>query len=240
MTGRSRTVETYDRLRSQLLDGSFAPGSKLKIDALCARFEVSPGAVREALARLVSEGMVISEPQRGFSVARISTAELIDLTAVRIEVETKCLRRSIEHGDLAWEGHIKNVWHQLQNTPMFLDKENGVVNPRWTDLHCAFHDSLIAACDSQWWLKLRDQMFLHVERYRRMLLPFAKVPRDTDAEHAAIADAVLARDTSGACKLLTKHLQLTADMLLESDAPFSDRGPMSEATTRNPKEMTGT
>lgn len=78
-----------------MLDGAHAPGSKLPIDQVAERFGVSLGAVREALSRLTSDRLVIAEPQRGFSVAPVSAADLIDLTTVRIDIETRCLRRSI-------------------------------------------------------------------------------------------------------------------------------------------------
>ncbi|MDI3567508.1 GntR family transcriptional regulator [Bradyrhizobium sp. Arg816] len=70
------------------------------IDQIAERFAVSLGAVREALSRLTSDRLVVAEPQRGFMVAPISAADLIDLTAVRIDIETRCLRSSIMRGTL--------------------------------------------------------------------------------------------------------------------------------------------
>jgi GntR family carbon starvation induced transcriptional regulator len=222
MGSKSRTEQAYEALKSELLDGGYAPGSKLKIDTLCEHLGVSPGAVREALSRLTSDGLVSAEPQRGFTVAQVSAEDLIDLTSVRIAIETRCLRRAIQVGNLAWEGRIKDAWHQLEKTPVRSGVRPGTMNPDWTRLHTAFHDSLIVACDSRWGLKLRDQMYVQAERYRRMMLPYAKIPREPDAEHEAIVQAVLARDADRACLLLAHHLQKTADILLASDAPFHD------------------
>lgn len=222
MAAKSRTIATYEALKNNLLDGVYAPSTKMKIDQICEDLNVSHGAVREALARLTSDGLVVSEPQRGFMTAPISAADLIDLTSIRIEIETACLRRAIQVGDLAWEGNIKNIWHQLEHTPPVIGKSPSALNSTWTDLHSAFHDSLIGACDSIWRLRLRSHMFMQAERYRRMLLPFTKVPREPQAEHAAIVKATLARDADRACSLLGHHLQKTADILLASDAPFDD------------------
>jgi DNA-binding GntR family transcriptional regulator len=113
----SRTIQTYETLRRELLDGDHPPGSKLLIDQLAERFGVSLGAVREALSRLTSDRLVVAEPQRGFSVAPVSTADLIDLTAVRIEIETRCLRRSIQRGNLEWEGRSEDsIFHIMRTT----------------------------------------------------------------------------------------------------------------------------
>ncbi|MGV1800915.1 GntR family transcriptional regulator [Agrobacterium vitis] len=220
MTVRSRTLETYEVLRHDLLNGRFIPGSKLKIDTLCRQLGVSPGAVREALARLTSDGLVVAEAQRGFHVTPISIEDLQDLTEVRIEIELRCLRRSIAKGSLAWEGHIKDISHQLHHTSMSDPDGSNTVSPAWTELHAAFHDALVLACDSRWWLKLRDSMFWQVERYRRMAVPFMKEPRHVDIEHAEIAEAVLTRDTELACSRLEAHLRKTSDLLLRLDGPF--------------------
>src|SRR3546814_10609964 len=55
-------------------------GSKLNIAALANDLEVSLGAVREALSMLQSEALVISEPQRGYTVSPVSPKELSDIT----------------------------------------------------------------------------------------------------------------------------------------------------------------
>jgi DNA-binding GntR family transcriptional regulator len=228
----SRTNQIYEALKQELLDGLHVPRSKLQIDLIAARFEVSLGAVREALSRLTSDRLVVAEPQRGFTVAPVSTEDLVDLTAVRIEIETRCLRSSILRGNLEWEGRLLDAWHQLSRTPPKI-RGASTINPDWTRLHTRFHDDLIAACDSKWWLRLRDQLYLQAERYRRMMLPHARVERDVDSEHKAILNATLERDANRACIALAGHLQKTADILLASaTAPFDDAPRGSEQAQR--------
>jgi len=222
MSAKSRTADTYEQIKLDLLNARYIPGAKLKIDQIREDLGVSPSAVREALSRLTSEGLVQAEPQRGFIVAPISAEDLRDLTAVRIEIETRCLRCAIAAGDVAWEGRILSALHQLRARPAFTRDAEGrmQMSADWTDLHSAFHDALVAACDSRWWLALRDQLFLQAERYRRLLGPYIVAERDTESEHVAIAEATIARDADKACSLLARHLALTAEQLLASDAPF--------------------
>src|SRR5882757_7754439 len=94
-TGQNMTQGAYEALRADLLACRIAPGSRLKIQDLCRQHAVSLGAIREALSRLTSEGLVVAEPQRGFRVAPISAEELKDLYLARIELEGLCLKRSI-------------------------------------------------------------------------------------------------------------------------------------------------
>src|SRR5580704_6681604 len=111
------TQGAYEGLRADLLACRILPGKKLKIQELCTRFSVSLGAIREALSRLTSEGLVVAEPQRGFRAAPISPEDLSDLTRVRIEIEALCLRRAIAQGDVDWEARLVAAFHRLSRTP---------------------------------------------------------------------------------------------------------------------------
>src|SRR6201998_1543208 len=111
------TQAAYEGLRADLLTCRIPPGKNLKIQELCDRPSVSLGAIREALSRLTSEGLVVAEPQRGFRAAPISPEDLQDLTKVRIEIDSLCLRRAIELGDVDWEAHLVAAFHRLSRTP---------------------------------------------------------------------------------------------------------------------------
>ncbi|MEL7029988.1 MAG: FCD domain-containing protein, partial [Pseudomonadota bacterium] len=85
-----------------------------------------------------------------------------------------------------------------------------------------FHDALVAACDSAWWLRLREQLFLQAERYRRMQISVIEKDRNANAEHKAIFDATIRRKADLACALLSDHLQKTTDHLLMYAPIFKD------------------
>jgi GntR family transcriptional regulator, carbon starvation induced regulator len=219
LSERSQTLEAYERLKFDMLNGFFSPSTKLKIDALSTTLNVSPGAVREALSRLTSDGLVEALPQRGFKTAALSLDELKDLTAVRIEIETRCLRSAMANGDVAWEGLVLSTCHQLSKMPLHVPVGDGQgYNPEWGKLHMSFHEVLVSACDSPWWLKLREQLYIHAERYR--CLHGARRPhevgRDIDDEHQTLAQAVVARDDERATRLMSDHLQRTADIIIKA------------------------
>lgn len=222
---KSMTSRTYERLRNAIIEARYKPGEKLRIEALKDEFDASLGAVREALARLTSEGLVSAEPQRGFAVSMISRQDLIDLTEARVEIELICLAASIAKGDLAWEGRVLSVSHQLAKLTGNFNDMTRLEADRWHALHAAFHDEITAACPNSWWLRLRKQLYIQSERYRRLSGPFAEYKRDIEAEHRAIAEAVLARDTDRAKRLLGDHLRTTTEILLASRMPFSGDTP---------------
>ena len=210
----TRTAEAYEILKQSVINGDYAPGSQLRIDTTSNTLKGSAGAVREALSRLTAEGLVLAIPQKGFVVAPISIGDLSDLTEVRIEIETRCLRRSIARGDIAWEGRVISTHHQLSRTPMVSPDNKDQMNPDWTRLHSEFHDAIISECDSDWWLKLRNHMFLQAERYRQLGIPYSNIERDIEEEHRDIMEAVVARDQDRAIELLSNHIQRTADILM--------------------------
>jgi GntR family transcriptional regulator, carbon starvation induced regulator len=227
----SRTLEAFERLRSSIIGARYKPGDKLRIDVLCEELDVSLGAVREALSRLTSEGLVVAQPQRGFVVTPISLEELKDLTAVRIHVETLCLTRAIAHGDAAWQALVRESWDQLSRIEIFPDGDRQKVSEKWAAAHGRFHEALVAACDSRWWLRLRQQLYTQTERYRRLSGPYSENDRDIASEHGAIVDATLSGDATLASARLTAHLQATADILMGSRVLFPESHPVVDPTS---------
>lgn len=222
------TQGAYEQLRADLLACRILPGSRLKIQELCNRLSVSLGAIREALSRLTSEGLVVAEPQRGFRAAPISRADLQDLTQVRIEIEGLCLRRAIEVGDVDWEARLVAAFHRLSRTPERAAADPARSSDEWAEAHAAFHTALADGCDSPWLLRLRGQLYDQSERYRRLSVPLTTQTRNIGEEHQRIVGAALARDADKAVALLSAHLSATTRILLT--AKF-------ESESERPREM---
>ena len=125
----TRTEEVYDSLRSDLLNGTIAPGDKLKLVELATRFAVSQSVVREALTRLTEQGLVIATPQRGFRVRELSVRDIAELTEARIQIESITLQMAIERGDMRWETDVLTTHHILERTAV-ADAE-GLFNEQW-------------------------------------------------------------------------------------------------------------
>jgi DNA-binding GntR family transcriptional regulator len=211
----------YERLRADLLTCRLAPGEAIKINEISSLIGTNPIAVREALSKLSSEGLVIAEPQKGFRATPISADELRDLTRVRIEIENICLRMAIETGDVNWESGIVAALHRLQRAALRDPDDHDLNNETWVADHLIFHEALTNGCDSPLLLDFRATLFARSERYRRLSIPLAAFERDLNMEHKNIADAVLARDTPGATKLMAEHLQATTDSLLMNPMIFN-------------------
>jgi DNA-binding GntR family transcriptional regulator len=208
------------RLRASILRGELEPGSKINLDRLREAHRVSLSPMREAVARLVPDGLVEFEDQKGYRVTPISRRNLEEITRLRCDLEVLALRYSIANGELAWESELIGALHRLNRTDRRIEDPASV--EAWEAAHTAFHHQLIRACGMpmllQFCLVLQNQN----DRYRRIFL-WANIGEKTvREEHAAIAEAAVARQSDAACDALRRHVERTGRNLmarLDSAAP---------------------
>lgn len=213
--GRSRTLagQALLLLRQDILSGALAPGQRLRARELQTRYGLGLSPLRDSLQRLAAEGMVISDEQRGFSVAPVAVAELEDLTRARVALEGIMLPMAMRQGGADWEAEIVAAFHRLSRTPLPQDPAAQADASLWEERHRAFHQALIEGCESPWLLRLHGQLVDQTERYRRIRLLHhrddgAQV-RDVNAEHEALMAAILRRDVAAALALAGSHLERT-------------------------------
>jgi len=213
----SLTEAVYRQLRMDVVMCRLQPGTQLKTAELAQRSGVSLASVREALARLTSEGLVEAEPQRGFRAAPISAERLQDLTAVRIDIENMCLRQSVVRFDQLDDIRLDEAMNAILATATTSAKAGShVITEEWSRAHGEFHEALVAACPSQVLLNIRRQLYAQSERYRCLSVPLGKGKRDIERDHRPLVNAVKARDADLACKLLSEHIRQTTQILLSA------------------------
>lgn len=202
-----------DRVRSAILSGAIAPGTKLHILRLSEQFGLSATPMREGLTRLASTGLVEAVGQRGFRVQPISLADLEDIQRMRHLVEVEALRLAIAHGDLAWEQGIVAALHGLKSLGIGSHETLPEGEPVFDRAHSAFHTALLAGCGSARLLAAHAELHDQVYRYRIVLRLVPRRKSITDRDHAALAKHALARDTAAACEALHAHIDLTTQAL---------------------------
>lgn len=180
------------------------------------RDDVSAGAVRETLAMLEADLLVISEPPRGYHVVPVSAVDLRNLVAARIEIEKLCIADVVAHGDDAWEGSVLSAFHRLSKQHEHDAVEGKRSSAKWTAAHAEYHHAIARGCTNAWLLRMHTMLYMQSERYRQLSVTGAEVARDVLAEHKALCDALLNRDGPLAGELIARHLQTTADLVLAS------------------------
>jgi DNA-binding GntR family transcriptional regulator len=220
----TRATSLFDQLRADLLAGVLEPGSKLAIEALAEHYATSATPLREALNRLVADGLVERREQRGFVVAAISEQDLLEITKTRCWLEEIALRESIAAHTREWEEALVLAHHRLARTPRSLAADRFEDNPEWEPLHRAFHRALIAGCGSRWLLGFCDQLADQHHRYRRLSAPRAFAKRGVKSEHQQLMEAAVAGHADEAVALLRAHFERTAKIIRDDRDLFTSRG----------------
>lgn len=213
LVGGTLATDVLHRLREDIISCILKPGDRLRFEALREIYGVSFSTLREALARLASERLVVAEGQRGFVVAPISREDLLDVTDARVLIERECLRRAMTDGDNEWEAQILSSYHRLDRVESRLSDPRGVTS-EWDARHFEFHESLVAAAHSPTLAEIRRSLFERARRYRRLSAMSRRTPRAKEHEHRTLMEAVLSRQIPYAQDLIESHIRETAHNLL--------------------------
>jgi DNA-binding GntR family transcriptional regulator len=218
-TNPSKGELAYELVRGDILSGALKPGTRLRSAELCARYNTRAGVLREALLRLAERGLVKGESQQGFHVVNLSVEDLHDLTGARVVLETLALRAALADGDLEWESRLLAARHRLRRTAQKAADGSGRVNEEWVVEHAAFHDALLEGCRNRRLKEIALSLRETADLYRRWSLALGgATARDVDDEHDEVLAAALDRDLDRAVEALTRHITLTADILLDAYA----------------------
>jgi DNA-binding GntR family transcriptional regulator len=209
----SLSEEVYRRIRNSIIDGVFTPGMRLQPAALGEEYGASTTVVREALANLAGERLILSEPGQGYFVPEIQRDVLRDLTAVRCNTESLALTWAMERGGLDWESDLLAAHHRLSRTPQRL--EDNHPNPEWARVHTAFHAALVRGCGVPILIDMCEQLSAAAAIYRMWSTRFTQsAHRDVALEHQEILDAVLSHDRDLAVQRLCAHYETTAQLII--------------------------
>ena len=212
----SRSESIYLDLRRKLISGYYQPNHRLKLSDLCAENGVSVSVVREALTRLAEQGLIQSQPNKGFFVPLYTPEEINDLAFMRMQVESLAVRLSVERGNASWEASVVATHHELRLTPRVPAGVDVVASDQWSRAHAAFHASCGAACGSPRLIRLRQRLYDEAEAMRQMAGLSGGRTRDVEGEHAALAKAIVARNADRASDLTVKHIEITAGLSVKS------------------------
>lgn len=203
--------QLVDRLREAIISGALEPGSKINLERVRETFDVSLSPLREALARLIADGLVTFEDNRGYRVAPVSLANLAEITQLRTEFECLALRNAIAVGDINWEGDVMRALHRLNRSVR--DPARPETLEQWEVAHGEFHLTLIAGCGMPVLLNFCRVLHNLNDRYRRVFLRRQGGDRNVAAEHSEIAEGSVARDADFAVGKLGDHIRRTGNNL---------------------------
>lgn len=191
-----------DMLRQRILSGEYAPGERLVENKLSTELGVSRIPVREALRALTAEGLVVLEPRRGASVARLSPNMASEMVEVRATLEGLNAKLAAQRRDPTLIAELEKVLRRGVEAAAQGQAEQLV------ELNSRFHEVLgTIAANSV----LQDIMRSLRERTATLFAPSNKVrAKQNWDEHAQILQAVIAGDADLAALLAARHVYSAA------------------------------
>lgn len=193
--------DVYEAVKALLMDHVVRPGARISIDGLARDLAVSPTPVREALARLESDGLVVKEPLKGYRATSLLTLEEFDdLLQFRRLIEPWAARRAAERIDPESTARLRAELASV-DAPLSDDYEG---YKALTAHDHRFHTTIARLSGSEQVRHAFERTHCHLHIFR---LHFERhIGLETLAEHRAIADAVIRGDADAAEAAMVSHL----------------------------------
>ncbi len=193
-------------LREAIFEGVFAPNERLHQDEIAQRFEVSRVPVREALARLVSEGLAVQRFNKGIRVAPLSRTDFQDIMEMRVLLEPHALRLSAPR---LGKGDYDDAERLLQQVhPSSLGAEAAA-------LHWQFHNRLYAGCGRPRLLAQISSLQVAINRYVLPVWRSVGLSPDWDETHDEILGALRVGDVEEAARLTGAQIDHAMHRMLD-------------------------
>jgi DNA-binding GntR family transcriptional regulator len=192
----------YTRLRDGILAGEFEPGTVLHQATLAKTIGISTTPLREAMRRLMTEGLVELDAHRDARVSALTAEEARDLLEVRrsldpLAVSLAAQRRTKD--DIRAMREAAASLHALPNQPSVVDLV----------AHRRFHAAIYTASHNDLLISTLDALWDKADRYRRLGLQVERDQPERDLkerEHAELLDAVIRGASEAAAAVMLQHI----------------------------------
>lgn len=193
----------YESIKAMVMDHEIAPGARVGIDALSRALKVSPTPVREALARLESDGLVVKRALSGYRATELLTRQgLAELFEMRLLLEPRAAALAAAHATEEQLDGLERILEEMQVQP----SPNGryASYRDFAALDQRFHEAIGQAAHRPLLADAVERLHAHLHIFRLSKVVGAGGP--TVAEHERIVRAVLRRNPERAAEAMTEHL----------------------------------
>ena len=200
------------QLRDGIMHGRLQPGTQLSEAELSAQFGVSRGPLREAMQRLVQEGLLRSERNRGLFVIELADDDVRDIYAARSAIESAAALLVLRSGDPAALAELREACEAMAKAA----KKKDMVGLSDADLR--FHEVLVRQSGSARLSRMHQTLIVETRMCMTALEDKYRAPRDIAREHEAIVDAIEGGDESLVLSTIEAHMQDALTRLVASPA----------------------
>jgi DNA-binding GntR family transcriptional regulator len=206
---RSRLMnDAYETLKAAITSGELEPGERLYETAMSARFGVSRTPVREALQRLVNEGLAGVGPD-GVRVTILSVKEVHSLQHVNRALQGIAARLAATQGSDEDTAKLAELMSRMENHCTLSDLK------AWSEVDVEIHRHIFKMSASPWLVRLLLQIEPLLARGREIILRQAGWMERSTGEHRLIVNGIRSRDEEAAEKAMQDHLLVAERNLIE-------------------------
>jgi DNA-binding GntR family transcriptional regulator len=203
MEFKSLNEAAYSIIREKILHGGFELGSRIREDALAEEISISRTPVREAINRLVADGIIIKKSQRGLYLIDPDPEQIKDNIDIRISLEKlaveKCIERSTDEDIAAISDSVKEFEKALKQKDYdACNKLDGEFHFLIAQMSKNIHlMSLLNGLSAFFQLVRNEEKKSHPEKKNKCTLK----------EHRRLAKAIENRDISAAKEAVEVNIQ---------------------------------
>ena len=193
--------QVTERLRDGILAGRYSQGEQLNEAELARRFGVSRGPLREAMQRLIQDGLLENRPHRGVFVPELTGEDRADICVAREAIETAALRRVMAAGESVSVSRRLTIEVDQLVDALRRDDWNSVV-----DHEMRFHMQLVDSANSRRLSRMYSVLIAETRLCLHMPVDGFAARKYLIDEHVALVERLAAEDAAGAQRAIRKHL----------------------------------
>jgi len=198
--------QIFTLVRDRIISGSILPETPIRQDALAAELGVSKIPLREALARLEQEGLLVSHANRGFFVRPLSADEAEEVYALRLRLEPDAVGEACKVAAQADKAAARLALKALDKAMVSNKEQVGGMNR-------AFHMSLVAPLGRPLTIQIIERLNVISERYVRKHLEPAGRDDRAHKEHLAMLELWADGKASAVAGMMRDHIASTLEDL---------------------------
>ncbi len=198
--------QIFSLIRDQIISGRIPANVAIRQDALAAELGVSKIPLREALARLEQDGLLMSQANRGFFVRPLTADEVEEVFALRLKLEPEAVAEAAKRAGPADKRAARAALDALDIAASYDKSQVGRLNR-------AFHMSLLHPLNAQVTLQIIERLNIISERYVGKHLEPAGRDDRAHNEHLALFELWSAGKSAQASALMAQHIAMTLDDL---------------------------
>ena len=203
--------QVLNHIRNQILSGELATGTRIDQNAIASELGVSIIPVRESLRQLEAEGLIEKRPYRGAFVAELSLTELLDIYAIREELEELAARLAVKRMTPETLTNLNALIVEMQTATAAGDRAS------LFDLNGAFHFAIYTASENAILCQIIEGLWERSTVYRRRFTFMPGRAAQSLAEHKQILDACRRGDADAAGEAVRRNVAATTRAISESN-----------------------